>query len=105
MGDMVIVAYQPKTGCDDQLLELVREHVPFLRGLGLVSERPALAMKSKDGVVVEVFEWQAGGIEKAHQHPDVQALWERFAAVCDYVPIARLPEATQIFAEFEPIDL
>ena len=105
MGDMVIVAYRPKAGSEDALMTLLRDHVPYLRQLGLVTERPALAMRSKDGVFVEVFEWEQGAIATAHEHPDVQALWARYAEVCDYVPLKELHEAAELFAHFEPIDL
>ncbi|WP_260924870.1 hypothetical protein [Novosphingobium sp. 9] len=105
MGDMVIVAYRPKPGCDEALLALTRDHVPELQRLGLATGRRALAMRSKEGVIVEVFEWKHGAIEVAHTHPDVLAMWERYAAVCDYVPLGELPEAQDLFAQFEPIDL
>jgi hypothetical protein len=32
-------------------------------------------------------------------------MWDRYAAVCDYVPLHELPEARDMFAQFEPIDL
>ena len=105
MGDIVIVAYRPKAGHDDELLDLVKDHVPFLRRLGLATDRPASAMRGKDGVIVEVFEWKTGAIASAHENPDVQALWGRYAAVCDYVPLHELPEAKDMFAQFEAIDL
>lgn len=105
MGDMVIVAYRPKPGREDDLLALTRDHVPALRRLGLATGRAPLAMRSRDGVVVEVFEWCAGAIETAHANPGVLAMWERYAAVCDYVPLRELPEAQDMFAQFEPIEL
>ncbi len=105
MGVMVIVAYKPKVGEEDALLALTRGHVPALRQLGLATDRPALAMQAKDGSIVEVFEWADGAIEKAHTHPDVLAMWEKYAAVCDYVPIKTLAEAGDMFAEFVPIEL
>lgn len=105
MGTMVIVAYRPKPGCEAGLEALVREHVPCLRNLGLVTDRPAQAMRAKDGTIVEVFEWQAGAIEAAHSSPRVLELWERFGSVCDYVPLRELPEAEGMFAEFESIVL
>jgi hypothetical protein len=105
MGDMVIVAYRPQAGRDQELLGLVKGHVPFLRRLGLASDRPALAMRGEGGVIVEVFEWREGAIASAHDHPDVQDLWARYAAACDYVPLSDLPESEQIFAQFEPIEL
>ena len=62
MGDMVIVAYRPKPGKEEELLALTRGHVPELRRLGLATDRTTLAMRSKDGIIVEVFEWQDGAI-------------------------------------------
>jgi hypothetical protein len=102
---MVIVAYRPKPGCEAALDVLVREHVPCLKALGLVTDRPAQAMRAKDGTVVEVFEWQDGAIEAAHSSPRVVELWERFGNACDYVPLRELPEAEAMFADFETIVL
>jgi hypothetical protein len=62
-------------------------------------------MRSKDGVILEVFEWCEGAIASAHENPDVLEIWGRYAAVCDYVPLSELPEAKDLFAQFEPIDL
>jgi hypothetical protein len=104
MGDMVIVAYRPKPGQDAALLDLLRDHVPFLRRLGLATNRQPLAMRGQDGVIVEVFEWAEGAVAKAHENPDVLALWGRYAAVCDYLPLRELPEASEMFATFAPID-
>ena len=105
MGDMVIVGYRPKPGQEAALLALTLEHVPELRRLGFASDRPALAMRAKDGAIVEVFEWNDGAIAKAHEHPDVQAMWGRYAAACDYIPLTELPESKDLFASFEPIEL
>jgi len=104
MGDVVVVAYRPKPGQDAALLDLVRDHVPFLRRLGLATDRPALAMRGRGGVIVEVFEWAEGAVAKAHEHPDIQAMWGRYAAVCDYVQLRELPEAAEMFATFAPLD-
>jgi hypothetical protein len=105
VGDIVIVAYRPKAGHDGELFALVKDHVPFLRRLGLATDRPATAMRGKDGVIVEVFEWKAGAIASAHENSDVQELWAKYAAVCDFVPLRELPEAKDMFAQFEPIEL
>lgn len=103
MGDMVIVAYRPKPDKQAELEALARDHVPFLRRLGLATDRPALIMKGKDGTIVEAFEWKEGAVATAHQKPEIHALWERYAAVCDYVPLAQLPEAQALFATFAPL--
>ena len=102
MGRIVIVAYRPKPGKTEDLKALVRAHVPKLRALGLATERAALAMEAADGSIVEVFEWSSpDAMEAAHANPEVQALWGEFAEACDYVPVAELPEAGQLFSEFE----
>ena len=106
MGDMVVVAYRPKPGREADLLALTREHVPELRAWGLATDRPPLAMGRcgrRGGV--EVFEWVEGAVARAHAHPKVQAMWARYAQVCDYVSLRDLPEAAELFARFAPLDL
>ena len=104
MGDMVIVAYRPKPGQEDALLDLTRDHVPMLRRLGLATDRPCLVMRSGSGVIIEVFEWRDGAIAMAHQTPEIHQMWARYAEVCDYAPLKDLPEAGDLFAQFQPID-
>lgn len=99
-----IVAYQPKPGKEAELKALTLEHVPFLRSLGLVTERPHVIATAGDGTIVEVFEWVAGGIEKAHHEPRLTELWGRFGATCDYVPLKTLEEAGMMFANFTPVN-
>jgi len=103
--DIVIVAYRPKSGKDADLLQLTREHVPLLRAEGLATDRPVIACLAQDGTVVEVFEWVAGGSERAHSNPAVLALWKRYAEACDFIPLASLTEASSMFASFSPIEL
>jgi len=106
MGRFVIVAYAPKPGMAGQLLDVVRKHLRVLGTEGLVTDRPAYAMRATDGTILEVFEWRsAEAIAKAHTTPAVQSLWAEFAAVCDYRPLNGLAECQQMFAEFEAIEL
>jgi hypothetical protein len=102
---VVIVAYKPKPGKEADLRQLTREHVPLLRAEGLATDLPVTACQASDGTVVEVFEWADGGVERAHKNPVVLKLWDRYAAACDIVPLVSLPEASNMFASFTPIDL
>lgn len=103
---LVIVAYRPKPGKEEVLLAELRDHVHVLRSEGLATDRPATHMRAKDGTLVEVFEWASpAAIEQAHGNPRVAAMWERFAACCDYVPLNTLAEAGDLFAEFEAVDI
>ena len=104
-GVIVIVAYRPRPGQEAALDALVAEHVPTLRGAGLATGREPVIAKAKDGTIVEVFEWtSAKAIELAHADETVRALWERFDAVSDFVPIGELPEAAELFSPFVPLD-
>lgn len=106
MGQLVIVAYRPRPSREQQLLDLIKEHVPVLRHEGLATDRPVLAMRAADGAILEIFEWKsASAIEEAHKNPAVQAMWTRFGEVCDFERLANLEECKGFFSAFEPIDL
>ena len=103
-GIIVIVAYRPKPGKEKELVDLVRSRVPTLRTENLVTNRTPTIMRSRDGTVIEVSEWKSQeAIDAAHKNPNVLAMWNKFFAVCDCVPLKSLTEADDLFAGFEPI--
>ena len=104
MGVMVIAVFRPKPGKEADLMACMRDHQPVLRDEGLVTDRPAYVMRTADGTLLEVFEWQSqAAIDAAHASPRVQALWARYAACCDCGTLADLPEATTLFPGFVPL--
>ena len=104
MGSISVACYKPKPGCNDTLLELVRNHLPPLRDEGLVTNRASIVMRAGDGTIIEVFEWVSQeAIAGAHRNPAVLELWTRFEAVCTYAIPANIVEFTKMFAHFEPI--
>ena len=104
-GVCVIVVHRPKPGKGDELLELVRTRVPTLRKEGLISDRVPTIMRARDGTIIEVSEWKSReAIDAAHKNPNVLAMWEKFFAACDCVPLNTLAEADEMFAGFAPID-
>ena len=104
-GVVVVVAYRPKSGKDEELLQLVRSRVPTLRKEGLVTDRVPTIMRSRDGTIVEVSEWNSReAIDAAHKNPNVLAMWEKFFAMCDCVPLNTLAEAADMFAGFSPLE-
>lgn len=106
MGLIVIVAYRPHSGAEQSLLELIKEHVPILRQEGLATNFTPLVLRAADGTLLEIFEWQSEeAIASAHHNPAVQALWQRFGAVCEYTSLSTLPECQGPFATFEPMIL
>jgi hypothetical protein len=104
MGYVVVVAYRPKTGCAEVLLELTREHHPILLGEGLVTDRPPIISRASDGTIVEIFEWVDGGVERAHGNAAVGDLWRRYEALCEYIPLTGLAESASLFAGFEALN-
>ena len=104
MGSISVACYKPKPGCEEALLELVRNHLPPLRAEGLVTDRASIVMQTADGTIVEIFEWVSPeAIAGAHSNPAVLALWKRFEAVCTYEIPANLAEFQNMFAHFQPV--
>lgn len=78
-GIVVIVAYRPKAGREQELLEIVRNRVPTLRKEDLVTDRVPVIVRAKDGTIIEVSEWKSHpAIEEAHRNPRVLAMWDKF---------------------------
>ena len=103
-GVIVIVAYRPKPGKESETLELVRNRIPTLRKEALVTERRPIIMRARDGTIIEVSEWKTReAIDEAHKNPNVLAMWNRFFAVCDCIPLNQLSESAEMFAGFEPV--
>ncbi len=106
MAHTVIALYRAKPGCADALLALIRTHVPRLRELGLASDAPVTLLRSEaDGTFLEIFDWvDAAAVEAAHGHPVVQDLWELFGELSEFVTLASLAEAADMFPHFERVD-
>ncbi|MEP6844660.1 MAG: hypothetical protein ABI861_01595 [Panacibacter sp.] len=100
---IVIAVYKPKEGKSAALQQLTRDHLSILKQQDLVTNRASIMMQAKDGIIIEVFEWKSkAAIEQAHTNPEVLKMWSRYAQVCEYIPIAQLEEANQMFADFTP---
>jgi hypothetical protein len=94
----MVCTYWPKKGGERRLLGLLEAHWPTLREAGLAGPAPAQLFRGTDrkgrGCFVEVFDWKDGrAAARAHQHPEVMALWG---------PMEDLADAMQ-FVEVEPI--
>lgn len=104
MGSIAIACYKPRPGREQELLELVRDHLPPLRAEGLVTDRSPIVVRCADGTIVEIFEWVSQEkIQAAHTNPAVLDLWKKFEAVCWYETPANIKEFQNMFSHFEPI--
>lgn len=101
--EVVIAMYKPHEGKDDELRALIRKHVPTLRRLELITDRPASLLRSRDGTYLEIFEWREVGV--VHEHPEVARIWEAMELVADFVSLSNLAEARRSFPHFTPVEL
>ena len=99
---LAFATYKPKEGKQEQLLDLVKRHLPVLRELELATDKSNFIARSKDGSIIEVFEWTSmNAISAAHQHPAVSDIWEKMTLIADFAPMNTLPEANKPFPGFE----
>jgi quinol monooxygenase YgiN len=102
-GQIVVAVYKPRPGKESALAALVRDHVPRLRAVGLVTERAPIAALAADGSIVEIFEWtSAQAIETAHTNPVVQQMWTEFEACCWYETPSNVPDLQRMFVSLQP---
>ena len=98
---IVIALYKPHEGKDAELRALIDQHVPTLRKLELITDRPALLARSKNGTYIEIFEWRESG--RANENPEVARIWEAMEQIADLPSLDSLEEAGRTFPHFEPI--
>ena len=84
----VLCTYRVKPDKEDEFLELLRQHWPKLRELGMVTSAPSTVYRGTDGeqrpYFVEIFSWSSPEVvERAHQHPEIMAIWEPMDLMCE----------------------
>jgi len=88
MSETVICQYRVASGNEPAFEKLLDEHWPTLRRLGLVTETASQVFKgteqrSAEPLYFEIFEWLDGASERAHEHPEVMAVWEPMDQLCE----------------------
>ena len=105
MGRVVFAIYKPFNRKIDALLEIVKQHKPLLLQENLVTSRPFIVLKTKNGSIIEIFEWKSeAAIEAAHSNKKIMEIWDAFSKVCTYETLQSLDEANSIFSDFEVLD-
>ena len=104
MGLISFAAFRPKPGREQELLTVIDERVALMRSLGLVTERPVVNMRAGDGTIIQVSEWASQeAIDRAHETPEVLALWRRYEECADHVMPGSLPDLADPFPCFETL--
>jgi hypothetical protein len=103
---IVFALYKPHEGKDAEMRLLLVDHVPTLRRLELITDRPSILVKSRNGTYIEIFEWSsADGSRLAHQHPEIAKIWEAMGKVGDLPLFESIEEIKGRFPHFEPVNL
>jgi hypothetical protein len=74
----VICTYRVRPDEEARFLALLDRHWRTLHDLGFVTDEESLVFRGLDGglTYVEIYTWVEGGFGRAHEHPDVLAIWE-----------------------------
>jgi hypothetical protein len=106
MGRIVIAGFRPKSGCVQELKNVIAGRLPLLRRLGLATDRPNITMRAKDGTILDVSEWvDDDAIDRAHHTPEVLDLWRQFETCCAYAKLDSVVESHHDFATFDAVAL
>lgn len=86
-GLVVVCTYRVRAGREDGFERLLESHSPTLRRLGLITGLPVQTLRRDEAgkpTYVEVFEWtSADAAARASEVPEIIALWEPMAALCE----------------------
>jgi len=88
MVEKVICHYRVAAGNEAAFEALLRRHWPKLHELGLVTDaRPqqfkGLEQDNGQPIYFEIFDWHDGASARAHEHPEVMAIWEPMDQLCE----------------------
>lgn len=79
--------------------KLVKQHTPLLYKEGLISGRPVTLLESRNGILIEIFEWASVNAKrKAHENSKILELWEKMEKTGRNVSLSRIGEADDLFA-------
>ena len=86
--ETVLCMFRVVQGRQEELVKLCHEHDAVLRRLDLCSDEPAVLYVGQDDLsrpfVVKIFQWRsAAALKAAHEHPDVQMIWEAMEPLCE----------------------
>ncbi len=88
MPNKVICHYRVKRGNETEFEKLLTKHWPKLHQLGLVTDSPPLQFIGEEQdngepIYFEIFGWLDDAAGRAHEHPEVMAIWEPMDQLCE----------------------
>ncbi len=100
----VLCHYRVIAEREAEFRQLLERHWPTLRELDLVTDAKSQIFRCVDNKgrpwFLEIFHWKnAEAVRLAHEHPDVQAVWEPMMPLCegrDGLPAMDFPHAERV---------
>lgn len=88
MARKVICQYRVKRGKEKEFEKLLKTHWPTLHQLGFVTDVVSQHFKgeeqdNREPIYFEIFEWLEDAVDRAHEHPEVMAIWEPMDQLCE----------------------
>jgi len=106
MSILAIATYKPKTGRENDFLKLLTNHIPTLHSEKLISSKDNYVMHSKNGTIIEIFEWLSReAVDKAYETQCYGSFWQQIGERADVVSLNSLEETGQPFAGFKIINI
>jgi hypothetical protein len=104
MPNRVICHYRVAPGNEQAFEALLADHWPTLERLELVTSEPPQHYRGAEHdngqpIYFEIFDWCDGAVDRAHEHPEVMAIWERMDQLCE----ARGGKPNMEFPHVEPL--
>lgn len=104
MRKIALIVYKPREGRTHELVDSLLENIPIMRKMGYVSFREQIVAKSKDGSILQIFEWlEEDSQEQAMADPIVQDMWMRATKISDFQKPVEVSEFHETLSMFEMV--
>ena len=101
-NETVVCSYQVRADAEGEFVALLRRHWTTLHDLGFVTDDASTVLrKVGEPTYIEIFTWVEGGFGRAHEHPDVLAIWEPMEPLLE----DRGGRPRWEFPHYQPVDL
>ncbi|OOE12731.1 hypothetical protein [Fictibacillus arsenicus] len=102
MSELITMAlYQPHEGKEEQLNEVLKNHIKTLEAEKLITQREPIRAIASDGTVIEIFEWRSEHAkDAAHESRNVMKVWNEIMEIAEIKSLSSLVEANHPFPNF-----
>lgn len=104
MRHIALILYSPRKDREQELIEMLQQNIPVMRKLGLVTDREQILASTKDGSIIQLFEWKNDDSqEQAMAHPVCQEMWLKVGNISEFQKPTAVAEFNEVFSMFKTI--